>query len=69
MRDFEPRLLARSLIESGSFSILGIWIQYWALGGSADTVELEAFIHGIPLLKGVEVDVLAAALEELPHDA
>ena len=65
MDDFDPHLAARSLIESGGTTIMQIWLHYVAVGGTADVVELDAFIHGIPLLKGLEVQLLAVALKEL----
>lgn len=65
MSDFDPRLAARALIESGGPTIPQIWLKYWALGGTADVMELDAFIHGIPLLKGLEVELLTLALKEL----
>ena len=60
-----PQLEAKSVIESGDVSLFWLWLQYRSLGGSADEIELEAFIAGIPLLQGFEVDILAATLQDL----
>jgi hypothetical protein len=60
-----PQLEAKSMVEAGDVSLFWLWLQYWSLGGSADEIELEAFIAGIPLLQGFEVDVLAATLQDL----
>jgi hypothetical protein len=66
MSNFDPRPAARSLIESGDVSVDGLWLEYWARGGNADVLELDAFIHEILLLQGIEVEVLQVTLNELP---
>jgi hypothetical protein len=67
MSRYDPRPAARSLIESGDFCIEDLWLQYRARGGNAGVLELDAFIHDIPLLNGLEVEVLRMTLNELPR--
>lgn len=61
----DPRPTALHLLETGQLSIEGLWLKYAARGGSADILELDAFIHDIPLLHGLEVEVLRVTLKEL----
>lgn len=61
----DPRPAALTLIESGDLSVEDLWHQYRSNGGRADASELEAFIHDIPLLNGVEVEILGEALNQL----
>lgn len=65
MNRSDPRRAARSLIESGVLCIEDLWVEYQARGGSADVLELDAFIHDIPLMTGLEVEVLRLTLSEL----
>jgi len=64
----DPRQEARGLLESGEVCLLHLWILYWGQGGSADEMELDAFISGIPLLNSTEVAILGWALEPLLSD-
>lgn len=57
--------IARAIIDAGHFTVMELWLQYWALGGNADILEVDAFVRDIPMLKGVEVDVLTEALNDL----
>lgn len=56
---------AYDLVENGEVSLLHLWLLYWGEGGNAGEVELEAYIHGIPLLDGFEEEILGWALEPL----
>lgn len=61
-----PRPTALSLLDSGCCSIEDLWRRYRNRGGNADVLELDAYIHGVPLLHGLEVEILEATLNELP---
>ena len=65
MKRYDPRPVALHLIETGELSIEDLWLQYISRGGSADVLELDAFVHDVPLLHGLEVEVLRVTLEEL----
>lgn len=60
----DPRPAALTLIGSGDFSVEDLWRQYRSNGGKAGALELEAFIHDIPLLHGVEVEILGETLHQ-----
>lgn len=61
----EPGLKARALVDSGDVSLLELWTMYWGQGGGAGPLELDAFIHGVPLLDDFDVSILGWALEPL----
>lgn len=65
MKRYDPRPAALHLLETGELSIEDLWLQYKSRGGSADVLELDAFIHDVPLLHGLEVEVLRVTLKEL----
>ncbi|MDQ0769325.1 hypothetical protein QF031_002074 [Pseudarthrobacter defluvii] len=56
---------ACSLLEAGDVSLLHLWLLYWGQGGNADLTELDAFIHGVPLLDDMDAAILGWALEAL----
>jgi hypothetical protein len=60
-----PALTACALVDSGELTLVELWAMYWGEGGRADPMELDAFIHGVPLLDGFEVNILQWALEPL----
>lgn len=65
LRNADPRPTAVSLIDSGHVSIEELARRYQALGGRADVLELDAFIHDVPLLAGLDVEILRLALTQL----
>lgn len=65
MERYDPRPAALHLLETGELSIEDLWLQYKSRGGNAGVLELDAFVHDIPLLQGLEVEVLRVTLEEL----
>lgn len=65
MKRYDPRPTALHLLEAGELSIEDLWLEYRSRGGNAGVLELDAFIHDIPLLNGLEVEVLRVTLKEL----
>lgn len=65
MKEPDVGAIARSLIDAGRLTVMELWLQYWALGGNADILEVDAFVRDVPMLKGVEVEVLAEAINDL----
>jgi serine/threonine protein phosphatase PrpC len=41
-----------------------LWVRYFALGGDAGLVEVEAYLHGLMPLPGLQRDMLAHAVNE-----
>lgn len=65
MNRSDPLQEARKLLKTGEVCLLHLWILYWGQGGTASEMELDAFIHGIPLLDSHEAEILGWALEPL----
>lgn len=49
------------------FTLLYLWIKFWANGGSACRADVEAFVHCLQTLSDHDVLVLGPVVEEL-HD-
>ncbi|WNV87428.1 PP2C family protein-serine/threonine phosphatase [Umezawaea sp. Da 62-37] len=41
-----------------------LWLRYFALGGDVGPVEVDAYLHGLMTLPGIQCDVLAHAVNE-----
>lgn len=67
--DERPRLTARTLIELKIISLQGLWLRYWANGGSANAFDLDAFLYEILEPPPFELSVLAWAMEDLEADS
>lgn len=61
----DPALEARILVDSGALSLFELWLHFWGEGGQVGEMELDAFIHGIPMLQDFDVTILGWALEPL----
>ncbi len=68
MSSGNPQQQAKALLASGDLCLLELWFLYWGQGGNAGPLELDAFIHGIPLLAQNDTAILGWALEMLPSD-
>ena len=55
--------LERARQEVG-LSIGALWIRYFALGGMAEPLEMEAFLFGVLVASPRDRDLLAVALNE-----
>jgi hypothetical protein len=56
---------ALKLIEEHVITLDDLWVQYWANGGNARELELEAFLNGAHELCPFDLNVIAWALEDL----
>jgi hypothetical protein len=56
------------LLQRGSFTLDELWWSYFGLGGTADSLEVEAYLHGALSLAPVEADMLAHAANERLDD-
>jgi hypothetical protein len=62
------RRAARNGLDDGDFTLLDLALRFWANGGLAEALDLDAFIYGLKNLANPDVLVLAWTLEEL-HNA
>ncbi|MGR6963854.1 PP2C family protein-serine/threonine phosphatase [Geodermatophilus sp. URMC 61] len=60
----EQRRALRSALEAADLTLDELWMRYFALGGSADLMEVEGHVAGLMSLPPSEVNVLAHALNE-----
>ena len=58
------RTALRNALEAADLSLEQLWMRYFALGGSADLMDMDAHLAGLTLLPSGERDVLAHALNE-----
>jgi hypothetical protein len=66
--DADPRALAAAQFESGNLSLPQVWTHYFGIGGSADELVLDAYLHGMMDLAPLQVDLLTIALREITTD-
>jgi hypothetical protein len=55
--------LARAYARTG-LDLGGLWLRYVALGGNADPMEIDGYLHGVLLPTPGEHNVLACAVNE-----
>jgi hypothetical protein len=60
----EDRTQLVKAFEGSGFSLAQLWLSYFALGGSAGQVEVEAYLAGLMPLSAHEHNVLAQAINE-----
>lgn len=61
----DPRCAAGELLATPGAELWLLWLWYWANGGGGQEWELDAFIHGLPVLEEYDVKILHWALEDL----
>jgi hypothetical protein len=61
------RRAARNDLDDGTFTLLDLSLGFWANGGHAEAMDLDAFIYCMTTLSGSDILVLAWTLEELHH--
>ncbi|WP_329793444.1 PP2C family protein-serine/threonine phosphatase [Lentzea sp. DG1S-22] len=62
-RDEQRRALALAFGRTG-LTLEQLWMRYFALGGAAGLVEVEAYLHGLMPLPALQGDMLAHAINE-----
>jgi Stage II sporulation protein E (SpoIIE) len=62
--DEEQRRALQSAFEVADLTLDQLWMRYFALGGSADLLEVDGHVHGLVSLPPAQVNVLAHALNE-----
>lgn len=50
--------------DASGLSVDELWIRYFALGGDAGEVEIEAYLNGLTLMPPLQHDILAHAINE-----
>lgn len=60
----DPRQSARFLLDENTITLEWLWIKYWAEGGNATPLELDAYVHEALRPNSSELDLIACAMED-----
>jgi hypothetical protein len=55
----------RSGLDDGDFTLLYLWVRFWANGGGACRADLDAVLRGRQVLSGHDTLVLGTVVAEL----
>ncbi|MFK0040580.1 hypothetical protein ACIQTW_12130 [Paenarthrobacter sp. NPDC090517] len=61
----DPRQSARNLLNQNTITLERLWIKYWGEGGTADPLELDAYVHEALRPHPFELTLLAWAMDDL----
>lgn len=61
----EARRTAQGLLRKGTLTPDELWVTFYAVGGSAGPLELEAYIYGLMPVSMIDSELLFDALHEL----
>jgi len=50
--------------DASKLNVAGVWIRYFALGGEASEMEVDAYLNGAIALPAFQHDMLAHAINE-----
>ncbi|MGP0224722.1 MULTISPECIES: hypothetical protein [unclassified Paenarthrobacter] len=65
----DPRQTARKYLEQHVITLDSLWARYWANGGSAKPLELEAYLYQAREPSPFDLEVLTWALEDLDAES
>src|SRR5882757_8533289 len=54
----------RDAYDASKLNVAEVWIRYFALGGEASELEVDAYLNGAIALPGIQHDILAHAINE-----
>lgn len=60
----DPRLTALKLIRQDKTYLDELWLKYWAQGGSAGSVEFEAYLHGLTQPDSYDLQILRWVIDD-----
>jgi hypothetical protein len=50
--------------DASQLSVTELWLRYFAIGGAASELEIDAYLNGVIALPAVQHDMLALAINE-----
>jgi hypothetical protein len=62
--EHQRQLTGKAAARAG-VTVRELWLHYVSIGGSADEIDIEAYLHGLIRLPGLDRDVIAHALNEI----
>jgi hypothetical protein len=64
----DRRKLAAAQFRGGRVTLPELWTYYYGIGGNADEMALDAYLHEMVELAPLQVDLIQAAIQELTAD-
>ena len=64
----DPRKLAATCYRNGNLNLTGLWTYYYGIGGNADELVLDAYLHEMMELPRLQMDLIHTAIEEITAD-
>jgi hypothetical protein len=64
----ERRELAAAHFQRANVSLPQLWVYYFGIGGNADELALDGYLHGMVELAPLQVDLLDTAIKEITAD-
>lgn len=61
----EARRVALAVLDSTGATVMDLWVSFWSMGGNADVLELDAYIHGLASVSSSDELAFAAAVQEI----
>ncbi|WP_416417218.1 hypothetical protein [Paenarthrobacter aromaticivorans] len=43
----EARRVALAVLDTTSTTVNDLWVSFWSMGGNADVLDLDAYVHGL----------------------
>jgi hypothetical protein len=59
-----PSASLHDAYDASRLSVAGLWLRYFALGGEASEMEVDAYLNGALALPAFQHDMLAHAINE-----
>lgn len=64
----DPRKLAATRYRNGNVNLTGLWTYYCGIGGNADELVLDAYLHEMMELPRLQMDLIHTAIKEITAD-
>ena len=61
----EARRVALAVLDTTSTTVNDLWVSFWSMGGNADVLDLDAYVHGLAPFSASDKLALEAAVEEI----
>ncbi len=69
MDPYQQQWFAAHAVVGGGLQIDEVWANYASLGGTADRLEVQAYLHGLASLESIHRDMVSHSINELLEDA
>ena len=64
----DPRNYAAARFHNRNINLMGLWTYYCGIGGNADELALDAYLHEMMELPRLQMDLIHTAGEEITAD-